>query len=1100
MKIKIKFITQILVLIAAVCTFSTKTIAQHVSVQNEANYAQRKVIDIALLGAKNDGKTLNTAIIQAAIDECSLSGGGTVYVAGGGKYLTGTLNMKSFVTLHIDNGTTLLGSPDISDYTADTHKNMYKNEPHMDKCLIFAHNAESFAFEGHGTIDGNGYRNNFSQERPMMMRFLNCRNIHLTNLNLVNPASWTSAWLYCDDITVSGIWIHSRANYNGDGLDFDGCTNVRVSNSSFDTSDDSICLQTSRTDQPCRDVTISNCIFCSEWAGIRIGLLSRGDICSVTVTNCTFRNINDSGLKIQMNEGAELKNMTFSNLVMENVPRPVFMTFCWQRACVDAPMELAPMKYMGNFVFQNIIVDNSKGDKNSCFFFSGMPEKKIENIKISDIQLFVSGGGTDEDAARDSIPEFDSQTLGDWWPEFYLLKGAMPASGLFARHINGLIIKNFIVKTLTEDKRDKIKLVDVDNILSGIEDGKAYENGVFAVTKNANAVINNLAENWMTQEELNRTQYIPVTYENTGDSLIITAEELWLGKDSSIMNDDLEETIICSYIDDGIFYKESYFTSREVTDNFGKVGAGGKVRIYAIYGATEGAKNLPAVLHVHGGGQTVNKEWVSFWAKRGYAALTIDWGGKWDNNPGRTEYAKYPVTLVYANHQSANHNSDEGRAETNCWYEWTYACRRALTYLGTQNQVNTNRMGVLGISMGGTLTWMISASDVRVKAAAPIYGAGFDYDYRNYNQPETGTGSQYDPSLYNPTNPGTKRYLTAITCEAVAKYITAPVLFINATNDQHGNMDFSTNTINALPVNTIMRQTYAPNFVHHISTIQQYNLQMWMDAFLKDEGYVFAKNPKITIKKAPSGKPIAELTVDNSKKINDVKVYYALETESAFDRSWTETKDIIVSGNIYKAEIDVLNLDKHVFVYASVTYEDGSHLSTSPFYVKPSVLDCTIASAKRSTIIYDEDEGIDGWATQSIGTDPIIPVPTALKTGPNGKGVIATNGNYELMTFRLFDPRFEAPSNDSKLRLTFEASQNSIIGIYMHNTTYAAGNYGSIYTKNINISDGIVEFGLPELVTYKGGNKPTSWNQAPVIQLENKNNAVLKKIEWISSN
>ena len=65
-----------------------------------ANPSQlRKVVDIALLGAKNDGKTLNTAIIQAAIDDCSISGGVTVYVAGGGKYLTGTLYMKSYVTL-----------------------------------------------------------------------------------------------------------------------------------------------------------------------------------------------------------------------------------------------------------------------------------------------------------------------------------------------------------------------------------------------------------------------------------------------------------------------------------------------------------------------------------------------------------------------------------------------------------------------------------------------------------------------------------------------------------------------------------------------------------------------------------------------------------------------------------------------------------------------------------------------------------------------------------------------------------------------------------------------------------------------------------------
>ncbi|MDR3232412.1 MAG: right-handed parallel beta-helix repeat-containing protein, partial [Planctomycetaceae bacterium] len=313
-----------------------------------------RTYDIAQLGAVNDGKTVNTAVIQTAIDECSASGGGTVLVAGGGQYVTGTIYMKSFVTFRIESGTTLLGSPNIGDYATDTHKNMYKNEPHMDRCLIFAKEAHSFSFEGTGTIDGNGHGKNWRAasdgtraQRPMLMRFLNCQHIHLTDLNIINPAAWTSAWLYCEDITVTGIRIHSLVNGNGDGLDFDGCTNVKVNNCSFDTSDDSICLQTSQTEKPCSDITISNCIFVSRWAGIRIGLLSRGNICSVTVTNCIFKNIGDSGLKIQMNEGAELKNMVFTNLIMESVPRPVFMTFCQQRAYVDAPEELAPMKYMG---------------------------------------------------------------------------------------------------------------------------------------------------------------------------------------------------------------------------------------------------------------------------------------------------------------------------------------------------------------------------------------------------------------------------------------------------------------------------------------------------------------------------------------------------------------------------------------------------------------------------------------------------------------------------------------------------------------------------------------------------------------------------------
>jgi polygalacturonase len=258
-----------------------------------------KTHSVTDFGAVSDGKVLNTKYIQKAIDQCFDEGGGIVLFSGGGKYLTGTIYLKDNVTIYIDNGTTLLGSRKYSDYATDTHKNMYKNESHMDRCLIYARDASSIAIVGNGTIDGNGHKSDsvFVKERPMLMRFLNCRNLHVNNVNIINPASWTSAWLYCDDITVTGVKIQSRVNGNGDGLDFDGCTNVRVTNCSFDNSDDCICLQTSRVDKPCRDILISNCIFSSKWAGMRIGLLSRGDFSSVSVTNCAFRNCNDSGLR-----------------------------------------------------------------------------------------------------------------------------------------------------------------------------------------------------------------------------------------------------------------------------------------------------------------------------------------------------------------------------------------------------------------------------------------------------------------------------------------------------------------------------------------------------------------------------------------------------------------------------------------------------------------------------------------------------------------------------------------------------------------------------------------------------------------------------------
>ncbi len=421
--------------------------------------------DIATLGAKSDGVSDNTEIIQGAIDRCSKEGGGTVLLSGGGQYLSRTLYMKSYVTLQIDGGTTLLASPDYTTYPTDTHKIMYKRERHMDRCFIYAEGQRNFSFTGTGTIDGNGHPENFQKSgRPMLLRFKDCERITMRDLTLQNPAAWSSAWLYCNDIVVSGIRIISRVNFNGDGLDFDGCTDVRVSDSYFDNSDDCICLQSSRVDKPCNRVTVTNCVFKTKWAGMRIGLLSMGDISGVTVSNCTFNDILDSGLKIQLNEGGSLSDMTFTNLVMNNVPRPIFLTFCKQRACVDAPQDtLDDLKYMSRLNFSNIVVNNEMLDSKSGFIISGIPGHRIEDISISNVHFRCAGGGTKEEAEREDIPEFDLTSMRHHWPEFRCLGGAAPASALYVRHVDGIMVSNFKVDLVKPDARPLVVMDDVLN-------------------------------------------------------------------------------------------------------------------------------------------------------------------------------------------------------------------------------------------------------------------------------------------------------------------------------------------------------------------------------------------------------------------------------------------------------------------------------------------------------------------------------------------------------------------------------------------------------------------------------------------------------------
>jgi polygalacturonase len=284
----------------------------------------------------------------------------------------------------------------------------------------------------------------------------------MKDIRLMNPAAWTNAIIYCKSVNVCGIKVISRVNDNGDGLNFDGCQDVTVSNCIFDNSDDSICLQASSKEYPCRNITITNCIMTSKWAAIRIGLLSIGDFYDVTVDNCVFHDVTDAGLKIQMNEGGRMENFVFSNLVMKEVTRAVLMTFNNFTVFVDGPTKSAPMQSMKNFSFNNFRVETKlirKDDVKPLILITGLPGHNIENLTFSNISMTGPGGGTVSDGNLRSIPELDGIR-----PEFFQFGKVVPAYGVYARHVKGLHMDNIFMNVETPDKRPPMIFDDVEDL------------------------------------------------------------------------------------------------------------------------------------------------------------------------------------------------------------------------------------------------------------------------------------------------------------------------------------------------------------------------------------------------------------------------------------------------------------------------------------------------------------------------------------------------------------------------------------------------------------------------------------------------------------
>lgn len=294
------------------------------------NWTELRAVEYSVVafGAVNDGKTLNTAAIQAAIDACTRAGGGQVLIPAGGAYLSGTLMLKSRVMLHLENGALLLGSPNMTDYNPDY--------PH----LIFAENAEFTGITGTGTINGNGpafWDENFEPAtRPLpWLRFLNCRYLTFEGVHLLDSPAHVLVLRGCDGAIVNGLRIVNHLQSpNTDGIDVTDSRNVHISNCYIETGDDAICLKSH--DTWVENIVAVNNILISDDAAIKFGTGG-----AVGVRYCVFSNnvIRDSryGIALFQMDGGRYEHCIFSDMVIHTASRhrteyPIFVDIDKRRA------------------------------------------------------------------------------------------------------------------------------------------------------------------------------------------------------------------------------------------------------------------------------------------------------------------------------------------------------------------------------------------------------------------------------------------------------------------------------------------------------------------------------------------------------------------------------------------------------------------------------------------------------------------------------------------------------------------------------------------------------------------------------------------------
>ncbi|GAB3643763.1 glycoside hydrolase family 28 protein [Spirosoma arcticum] len=443
--------------------------------------------NIVEFGAKTDSTFLNTKAIQSAIDNCYSSGGGEVLVPAG-KYVTGTIFLKSNVYLHLMPGSVLQGSYDPADYPEHsilwakkfgtiTHNGLYVESM---KAVVIADRANHTGITGLGTLKGAGEGKAFQlglnkDGRPKNIFFIGCQDVLLEGISVLNSAQVTISISGCERVMMHRIYLRSLVNWNCDGLDIDG-RDIVISDCIIDSEDDALCFKSEYLDKFCENITVTNCVLSSLCNGIKIGTGSRAGFRNITVTNCVVKKASvngyrhwkmpasvvykpdiqsvNTGIVILGVDGGLVENITISNIIMTDVLSPLFIRV--------GKRFLNPENKPS--VMRHITIQNIRVESRSIIpsVIAGLADSPLEDVRLTNIRVSIPIG-----VSADSLKTFPAVVPEDvkGYPENRLTFGTrIPASAFYVKHVKGLVFDNVSVTHQQREARPAFYVDDVTGI------------------------------------------------------------------------------------------------------------------------------------------------------------------------------------------------------------------------------------------------------------------------------------------------------------------------------------------------------------------------------------------------------------------------------------------------------------------------------------------------------------------------------------------------------------------------------------------------------------------------------------------------------------
>ncbi len=403
------------------------------------------------LGARGDGRIMDTRAIQAAIDQAARVGGTVVIPAG--RYRAGTLRLRSRVIVRLERDAVLVASPDDKDFDPPEE---HAYETFADRetrdfafALLQGRGLEEIAIVGPGRIDGNRR----SREGPKPIALRECRGIRIHGVTVANAGNYALSLLGCDDVDIRAVTIE---NGQADGIDPDCCRNVRIADCTVESRDDAIVLKTSLAlgaPRATERVTVQGCRLVTHHNALKLGTESSGDFRHIVFRDCVLEGRRyplkgelSSGISLQAVDGGTLEHVSVSNIRMKNIRSPFFV----RRARRGRGQEVPTPGALRDVTIENVTATGASGTGSLL----GIPGHPVTRVTLRNIHV-TARGGEKADAVTLNIPEMERM-----YPDAYLF-GELPGYALYGRHVEGLVVEGLDATVELRDARPAVVLDDV---------------------------------------------------------------------------------------------------------------------------------------------------------------------------------------------------------------------------------------------------------------------------------------------------------------------------------------------------------------------------------------------------------------------------------------------------------------------------------------------------------------------------------------------------------------------------------------------------------------------------------------------------------------